>query len=349
MPDESPARKQPTRNDVAERAKVSTAIVSHVVTGAKRVSPEYTRRVLAAIDELGYRPNKNARALRTGRTEVLALLIPDVSNPYYAEFALQIEIAASERGHVLITANTHDDPEVELRLLREMGSRNVDGIIIASVFHGNQPRPPEYGEIPTLLIDAFQPADGLPTIGLNATESAKTIVQHLAEVHRCVSIALAMGPSSGPADPADPRKIGWAEALTAAGLPMGQVSALGWTREDGRQAAKRLLTGPSRPDAIFAASDQIGIGLIRGVADLGLRVPEDVKVISYDGTLETAFTVPRLTTLQQPIQEMARSAIDTIIDYTPQRALHTVFQGELVLRESCGCGDPTPKPIPKHP
>ncbi|MWV48643.1 substrate-binding domain-containing protein [Rathayibacter sp. VKM Ac-2803] len=327
----------PTRNDVAERAQVSTAVVSYVLTGAKNVTPEKQRRVREAIAELGYRPNSSARALRTGRTHVLALLMPDSSNPYFAEFAMQIESAAAERGYALIITNTHDDPEREVRLLNEMHSRGVDGVILASVFHESL-QPAADPAIPTVLIDSFSPVAGAPSIGLDAVASAHAVVRHLVEAHGCRSIDLVLGASSDPTGATDPREIGWAEALSAAGLPLGSVEITSWTREGGLLAAERLLSGSRRPDAVFAGSDLLGIGLLRGASDLGIRVPEELAIISYDGTSESAFSIPRLTTLEQPVAAMARRAIDLVTSPSSPHSGHTAFHGELILRESCGCG-----------
>ncbi|KQQ03331.1 MULTISPECIES: LacI family DNA-binding transcriptional regulator [unclassified Rathayibacter] len=337
MADTARSRRAPTRNDVAERAGVSTAVVSYVVTGAKNVTPEKERRVRDAIEALGYRPNSSARALRSGRTHVLALLMPDTSNPYFAEYALQIETAATERGYALLIANTHDDPAREVTLLNEMHSRGVDGVILASVFHESL-QPAADPTIPTVLIDSFHSVAGVPSLGLDAVESAHTVVRHLVEVHGCRSIDLVIGASSDPTGARDLRQIGWEEALSAAGLPRGSVEITSWTREGGLLAAERLLSGPDRPDAVFAGSDLVGIGLLRGAADLGIRVPEELAIISYDGTSESAFSIPRLTTLQQPVAVMARRAIDTVISASSPSSGHTAFRGELVLRESCGCG-----------
>ncbi|NQX13067.1 LacI family DNA-binding transcriptional regulator [Microbacteriaceae bacterium VKM Ac-2855] len=347
MPDVAHHRKAPTRNDVAELAQVSTAVVSYVLTGAKRVTPDKERRVREAIAELGYRPNSSARALRTGRSHVLALLIPDSANPYFAEYALQIEIVASERGYALLIANTHDDHEREARLMNEMHSRGVDGLILASVFHDSWPTPSATEvPIPTVLIDSFHMVETVPTIGVDAVASAHTVVRHLIEVHGCRSIALVLGPSADPTGAPDLRAVGWEQALSAAGLPHDDALITSWSREGGIAAAQQLFARPDRPDAVFAGSDLIGIGLLRGAADLGLRVPEDLAIISYDGTSESAFSIPRLTTLQQPVALMARAAIDTVLTPTAttaasaHRAKHVAFRGELILRESCGCGSP---------
>jgi len=333
-----PGRKAPTRNDVAARAQVSTAVVSYVMTGSKRVTPEKERRVRQAMADLGYRPNSSARALRTGKTYVLALLLPDSSNPYFAEVALKIERAAAAEGYALLIANTHDDPAQELRLLREMRSRGVDGVILASVFHDTWPG--DAREIPLVLIDAFHPVEGVPSVGVDAAASARAAVEHLAEVHGRRSIALVLGASADPAGNVDPRQVGWADALADTGAASGGIAVTSWSRAGGIAAAQQLLTGPDRPDAVFAGSDLLGVGVLRAAADRGLRVPEDLSVISYDGTEEAAFSIPRLTTLSQPTDDVARAAIAAILAPSAAAGRHVVLPGELVIRESCGCVTP---------
>ncbi|MDQ1085214.1 MULTISPECIES: LacI family DNA-binding transcriptional regulator [Microbacterium] len=330
--------KAPTRNDVAARAQVSTAVVSYVMTGSKRVTPDKERRVREAMAELGYRPNNTARALRTGKTFVLALLLPDSSNPYFAEIALRIESVAAEQGYGLLIANTHDDPATELRLLREMRSRGADGVILASVFHATWPG--DAREIPLVLIDAFHPVDGVPSVGVDAAASTREAVQHLVEVHGCRSVALILGASSDPAGNRDPRQDGWEQALDATGARSGGVAVTSWSREGGITAAHELLAGPDRPDAIFAASDLLGIGVLRAAADLGLRVPQDLAVVSYDGSTESAFSIPRLTTVAQPIGDVARAAVAAVLAPPAGDGHYVSFPGQLLIRESCGCAQP---------
>lgn len=340
MPDITTPRKRPTRNDVAERAQVSSAVVSYVMTGAKHVTPETAKRVRTAMEELGYRPNSTARALRTGRTHTLALIVADVSNPFFSEYALQLEIAATERGYALLIANSHESLETEVRLLDEIAQRGVDGVMLSSVRHASDRSSLDAIPVPVMWIDAFHPAEGAASVGVDIRHSARTVVRHLAEVHGCRSVGLVIGASSQ--QTTDPRVLGWAEAIEEIGLEPGPVVTTTWTREGGIEAARMLLDTPNRPDAVFAGSDLLGIGVLRGAADLGLRVPEDLRIISYDGTAESAFSVPRLTSFKQPVREMARAAIDTIIDFTPDKAHHTLFRGELLLRESCGCAPAAP-------
>ncbi|MEO7018500.1 MAG: LacI family DNA-binding transcriptional regulator [Leifsonia sp.] len=339
MSAEQTSKRKVTRADVADRAGVSTAVVSYVMTGAKHVSPDTEARVRLAIAELGYRPNTTARALKTGRTELLGVVIPDVSNPYYAEFALEMEVVAAELGHALIIANSHGDPRAEVKIVENLRTRAVDGLIVASVFHAGSRADKHPGDAPILWVDSFDDEPGTASIGLDAFEGSRVAVEHLIRAHGRRRIAVALGRSNREAD--DPRLLGWAAALREAGLPPGPVAHIQWNREGGVAAARQLLDGPDRPDAVFTASDLIAFGLLRTAEDLGVRIPTDLAVVSYDGTREAAYSSPRLTTLRQPMREMARAAVETIIGYEPGRAGRRAFRGELVLSESCGC-EPLP-------
>ncbi|MFI5062273.1 MAG: LacI family DNA-binding transcriptional regulator, partial [Actinomycetales bacterium] len=329
---QSTRKKKVTRGDVAERAGVSTAVVSYVMTGAKHVSPGTEARVRQAIDELGYRPNSNARALKTGRTELLGFVVPDVSNPYYAEFALEMEVAAAELGHALIVANSHSDPRTEVKIVENLRAGIVDGLIVASVFNVGSRADSNVGDAPIIWADSFDDEPGTASVGSDAFDGSRTAVEHLIRVHGHRRIAIALGRGNREGD--DPRLLGWSAALREAGLPLGPVVQTQWNREGGVAAAHQLLDGPDRPDAVFAASDLIAFGLLRAAKDLGVGVPADLAVVSYDGTQEAAYSSPRLTTLQQPIREMARAAVETIIGYEPSRAGRRAFRGELSIRES---------------
>lgn len=323
-----------TRADVAARAGVSAALVSYVVTGARKVGPGAEARIRKAIDELGYQPNRTARALKTGRTDVLGLIVSDVTNPYFAEFALEIEQAAADRGRVVILVNSHARLEHERSLVADLIARGVDGLIIGSSYlPGASTRQQEH--LPTVWIDAAVSDETQIAVGPAMAEGSDEVVTHLIERHGKQRIALALG--GGPRIAPDQRQVGWSAALRRAGLPEGPIAQRSWSREGGYECGRELLTADDRPDAVFAGSDLVAVGLIRAASDLGLRIPEDVALVSYDGTKESEFSSPRLTTLRQPIPAMARAAVDAVLEPTAVPHFQS-FRGELLVRESCGCG-----------
>lgn len=342
-------RSRPTRNDVARLAGVSPAVVSYVMTGARPVAPATAERVRAAMTTLDYRPNSSAQALRSGRTRTLGLVVPDIGNPFFAEFAVRIEAAAAERGYALLLATSHDDVATQHRVLAELVARGVDGILLASVGRhgtGASTRLQTSSDTPMVWIDAPDAVDGVDGVigvGQDVGVGVALIIDHLVAVHGCHRLALVVG--TDPDGGTDPRRETWASATRSAGIASGRVTTADWSRADGHRAALELLTGPDRPDAVVAASDLLAIGVLRAAADLGLRIPQDVAVVSFDGTVETAYSVPRLTTLRQPIEEMAVAAVEAVLsEAVPseagtdgRRPRRSAFLGTLVIRESCGC------------
>lgn len=328
--------KSATRADVAKRAGVSDAVVSYVLTGAKPVSPGTEARVRAAIDELGYRPNGTARALRTGRSLLLGMVVPDIGNPYFSEFAREFERAAARHGYTMTIASSHGDADAELKVVESLRSRSVDGLAIASVYHvGDRPEAHRTG-VPIVWIDAFDPKPGAVSVGADARAGARALVEHLITVHGSRNIPFVQARSSRRAR--DPRELGWRDALTAAGLPDGAIVTVDeWSREFGAVAGRELLGRADRPDAIFAASDLLGIGLLHEAAELGVAIPGEVALVSYDGSAESEFSIPPLTTYRQPMAQMAQAAADALVAGVPPAPGHHTLPGELIVRRSCGC------------
>jgi LacI family transcriptional regulator len=323
-----------TRADVARYAGVSTAVVSYVINdGPKPVAPQTAARVRAAIERLNYRPNSNARALRTGTTEMLGLVVSDSTNPYFVELAAAIESAAARRGHALMMGNSHADPATERQLINDLARRQVDGLMVAILAL------PEHavsvGRLPIVWIDAAGPVPGHSSLGSDGREGAFTGVHHLTAAHGHTAIGLLIGSDRGPTDP---RERGWRDALRAANLPDGPVERVAWTREGGYEGGHRLLAQEDRPTAIFASSDLQAVGLLRAAREFGLRIPDDLAIVSFDGTKESAFSWPPLTVVRQDIEAMAEAAVTLTLDRESGPAYHS-FETSLIIRQSCGCNN----------
>lgn len=328
------ARLNVTRADVAARAGVSSAVVSYVVNGGPRPVAATTReRVLAAISELGYRPNAAARALRLGSSELLGLILPDTRNPFLMELAHAVEEEANGRGYSLILANSGLSEERELQQVRQLVSRQVDGVI-AIPMRGDTPVQElvDAGISRTLL--AYS-GTGSPAVGTDLVAGAEIAVRHLIE-HGYEDIALVIGHSS--AGHVDGRERGWRTALEAAALTPGKVLRADFTREGGYQAGLELAAGPL-PRAVFVSSDMQGVGLLLALHESGVQVPSQVAVVSFDGSPEAAYTWPALTTVRQPIEDLAKAAVDSALAMIERREPEASqqFAPELVVRQSCGC------------
>lgn len=333
-----------TRADVARLAGVSTAVVSYVVNdGPRPVSESARARVLAAIEELGYRPNHIARALTARRSNTIGLIVPDNTNPYFADFARAIEDAAFRRDYVILLGNTAEERSRECSYIRTFFDRQVDGLLLVSNAH--------YEELPSLLrpgvptvavVDRPLTGVDVSTLKVDNEGGARMATAHLiSHGHRRVACI------AGPADaaPTTERLTGWRSALTDTGSAArpGAVVHSEFSRSGGYRAAYALLDRRDCATAVFASTDHQAIGALRAVADLGLRTPDDVAIAGFDGVEEGAFTVPGLTTVRQPIEDMARRAVECLLDHVDSKStdlVHEVFPLSLVRRGSCGCAEP---------
>jgi len=325
----------PTRADVARYAGVSTAVVSYVVNdGPRRVAPETAARVRAAIEILKYRPNVNARALKKGSTEMLGVVLPDITNPFFAEYAHALEVASVAHGYVLVMATSDGNEAQEGQILNDLAKRQVDGLIISTVLPPSGFHAVALPGRPTVLINCSTPFAGYVAIGPDAREGARLLVDHLITVHRHQSVALIMGESSEPVP--EPRERGWSDAFQAYDLPPGPIVRASFSRHGGYEAAARLLNWKTRPSAIFAASDQLCTGALKAIREAGLRCPDDIAVVSFDGTSESEYCWPPLTVARQPIEAMAEAALSAVLNPS-STAAYQRFDTEIVIRESCGC------------
>jgi len=303
-----------TRDDVARRAGTSAAVVSYVLNdGPRPVSSATRQRVLDAVEELGYRPNAIARALSERRTRALGLVVSDISNPLIGELAAAINRAAFERGYTVLLGNTMIDEERERRYLRHFIDRQADGLLIVPVGM-DQAMIEELntGKIPVVVLDRPVPALMATTLLADNAAGAALATTHLLE-HGHRSIACLGGPK--PLPPTTARIAGWTRVIREAGLsgeacPLARGSV---SRRAGYEVAVELLTRRRRPTALFATTDEQGIGVLRAAADLGLRIPDDLAVVSFDGIAQGAFCVPGLTTMRQPIEAMGRAAVDALL------------------------------------
>jgi LacI family transcriptional regulator len=316
-----------TRNDVAEYAGVSTAVVSYVVNeGPRRVAPETREKVLEAIRVLGYRPNATARALRMGTTRTFGLITPDGGNPLFAELAKAIDKEASARGYVVLQTGADGDPATEQAKIAELLTRQVSGLVLAAPTED-----PDLSDVDIPVIAINRVLRSASSVSPQYREGAARGVEHLiGHGHRSIGLVIGHSRDGRTTD----RELGWRDALERAGLEAGPIARTTFSRQGGYDAGRELLT--QRPTAIFASSDLQAVGVLRAIHEAGLRVPDDIAVLAFDGTAETEYSWPPLSVVRQPLERMAQEAVTRLID--GQDGVEVVtYPTELILRRSCGC------------
>lgn len=329
------------RVEVARLAGVSPAVVSYVTNGSHPVNVETRARVLAAIKELGYRPNAIARSLATSQSHTIGLLLPDSSNPYFAELSSAIEDAAFAVGYTVLLGNGDNERNRELSYVRSFLDYRVDGVVICpsnDFSHGFS----ELAEahIPVVLTDRLSLDTNVPAVVIDNAGGAYAATQHLIGHDRRVFACISGNRSTSPAQA---RSDGWQKALQDAGLEVRSdlLTFVDFTVEDGWKAARRLIEQEPNIDALFVSSDLQAVGALRAFVDSGRRVGEDVSVVGFDGIQLGEYISPRLTTVAQPFVDIARTVIERLLQLmgndsgfdSDARILST----ELRIRESCGC------------
>jgi len=322
-----------TRDDVARLAGVSSAVVSYVVNnGPRPVSETTRRRVEEAIDKLGYRPNAAARSLIKGRSDLLGLIVPDIRNPYFAALAQAVERAARKRSLNLVL--TQGPTGGLASLVESLGGHLVAGIIAATLPEPEAIAAALRNRIPMVKLSLASPGDAVAGVWPDYYGGARTAVRHLVEVHGHQRIALVMGADEPGESVPDDRQRGWQDALESAGLGTDHLLHVPWSAAGGRAAAGRIVREHPGVSAVFTSSDQQAIGFIAGLNQLGLTVPGDLALVSFDGSPDAEYTVPPLTTAAVPMAAMADDALAILLgDLLSQRGHRT----SLVIRESCGC------------
>jgi LacI family transcriptional regulator len=334
--------KAATIRDVAERAGVSVASVSRVLTGAGVVAEPTRSRVLQAVEALSYVPHSGARSLSTSRTDVVGVILPDLFGEFFSELIRGMDVACREQGRHLIVSSSHDDAAAAATAIRSMRGR-VDGLIVLSPhLDSGELTSSLSGRLPVLLMNGGDLNGQQPSMAVDNVGGARAAVDHLLSLGRR-RIAHVGGPIGNLE--ARQRKQGYVDALAAAGqepiLAQGE-----FTQASGFEAARRLLAEADRPDAIFAANDAMAVGVLLAIQDAGLRCPEDVAVVGFDDVPIADLVRPGLTTLHIDIAGMGRRAVERLLEdidaKAPSQARpandanRDIIVPRLVVRQSCG-------------
>lgn len=324
-----------TIKDVAARAGISYTTVSHVVNGTRPVSEQVRRKVEAAIAELGYVPSGVARSLRARATGTLGLLVPNASNPYFAELARGIEDHAERNGYSVILCNSDDDIDKQLRYLRVLLERRIDGLIVATVASDAAfAQALANLQVPLVLVDRSLEGVSADQLRVDHEQGAYLATRHLLELgHR--RIVCIGGPAS--TQVAQLRAAGYHRALDEAGVVAQAVVDCPFTSPAGHAAAQVLLAAEPRPTAIFAGNDMIALGVLRAAAEHQLQVPRQLSVVGFDDIEVSRYLHPALTTVGQCIGTLGEQVAARLLERirTPDLAVtQRLIEPILLLRES---------------
>ncbi|MFI5985312.1 LacI family DNA-binding transcriptional regulator [Streptomyces sp. NPDC051555] len=335
-----------TRDDVARLAGTSTAVVSYVINnGPRPVAPATRERVLAAIKELGYRPDRVAQAMASRRTDLIGMIVPDARQPFFAEMAHAVEQAAAERGKMVLVGNSDYRDEREVHYLRAFLGMRVSGLILvsqgmseraASEIEAWDARVVLLHERPEAIDDVAVVTDDIG----GAQLATRHLLEHGHEYVACIG-GVENTPSVG--DPVADHVEGWRRAMQEAGRSVeGRLFEAPYNRYDAYRVALEVLAGPQRPPAIFCATDDQAIGVLRAARELRIDVPGELAVAGFDDVKEAGLTDPPLTTVASDRPAMARAAVDLVLDEGlrvagSRRERLKQFPSALVIRRSCGC------------
>lgn len=322
-------------SDIAERAGVSAATVSRVLADLPTVQPHYRERVLRTVEELGYRPNKLGKYLRLQRAETIGIVVSDVENPHFTEMVRKVEDAAYRRGWRVLLCNTDEKADKQRSYLEVLSDERVSGVILSTTN-------PEGAEIAQLL------DSGIPVVAFDRTVddsradaivSASGYAARLATEHLLRSGHRRLGFVGGPinTETGADRLEGYEQAMRTAGLAPSWAD--GEFRIEGGEAATETLLREESPTALVVANNLMTIGALRALGSRRLRVPEDVALVAIDDPFWAELILPPLTTLAQPVRQMADAAVEFLFErITGERtqARRLVLDLELRVRGSCG-------------
>ncbi|WP_327283553.1 LacI family transcriptional regulator [Streptomyces sp. NBC_00597] len=337
---------RPTLEEVAARAGVGRGTVSRVINGSSKVSERTRAAVEAAVAELGYVPNRAARALAANRADAVALVVPEpqsrfFTEPYFSDVVRGVGAALAETDVQLVLTLAGNDRE-RRRLAQYLSAHRVDGVLLVAV-HADDPLPELLAElgIPAVISGRRSAAETLPSVDCDNLAGAAEAVRHLLGRGR-----RAIATVTGPLDVygAQCRLDGYREALTAAGVPADEllIADGDFTEEGGRRAVRELLERRPDLDAVFAASDVMAAGARRELRAAGRRIPEDVALVGFDDSVLARHMDPPLTSVRQPVEEMGRTMARVLLARIAGQSggagdpggAAVVLPTELVVRES---------------
>lgn len=328
-----------TIHDVAKRAGVAPITVSRVINNSGYVGQDVRRRVQQAVADLGYVPNTLARSLRSRRTHTLALVLTDITNPFFTTVARGAEDAASDAGYLLLLCNTDEREDEEQRYLRMIVQKRVDGVLLVPAMAGGETlQVVHQHEVPVVVLDRRASDPNVDVVRCDSEGGAYQLGKLLVSLGHRVFATL-VGPAG--VSTADDRVAGFQRALDEGGVhASSRVYRGGLTIASGRQMTLQAIAAPERPTALFAANNFLAIGALNALREAGVRVPEDIALVGFDDLPPALVTFPFLTVAAQPAHEMGRRAVRLLLDRlagcAPAERQEIVLPTEIIVRGSSG-------------
>ena len=325
--------------EIAKRAKVSTATVSRVINRVPTVNAQLAKRVWNVVEELGYYPNTQARALVSGRSRIFGLIISDITNPFFPEIVQVFEAIAVQHHYEILLTSTENDPKRMEQSVRRMIERRVEGVAVMTfgmeevLLEGLKVR-----KVPLVFVDAGPPLPRVSNIRIDYLNGIRQAVQHLAAL-RHQRISFIAGPLR--LKSAVARRQAFIQAMREIGLEARSELIIegDHTMEGGMAAFAQLLNLADRPTAVMCSNDMTAIGVMRKSHDAGIAIPRDVSVVGFDDIRMAQFVIPPLTSIQMSQAELARLAFHALLSdverTTPAaNGSEYILKTSLVLRES---------------
>ncbi|GAC1468958.1 MAG: substrate-binding domain-containing protein [Ktedonobacteraceae bacterium] len=333
--------------DVARYVGVSSATVSRVISHSAGVRPDVRARVLAAMEELGYQPNRVARSLRVQRSTIIGLIISDIQNPFFITLVRAVEDIAYQNHFAIFLCNTDEDVEKEKLYIDLMQAERVAGVIISPSREKDDPcKKLIESRVPVVVIDRKMSDVEVDTVVVDNKRGAYALVDHLvADGHRRIGAVLGtLAATTG-----RERKEGYIQALTQHDLPfLPELLRIGRPQDDaGYQLTKELLALPLPPSALFTGNNLLTVGALKAIQEQNLRIPDDIALVAFDGIAWMSVFQPEITRIQQPTyaigQTAARLLLQRIAD-SEQPVQQVVLEPELIVRQSCAHHEQDPLP-----
>jgi LacI family repressor for deo operon, udp, cdd, tsx, nupC, and nupG len=327
-----------TMKDVAKLAKVSDATVSRVFSDPDAVSDKTKQKVLEAAEELNYELNVLARNLRKMKTEVIMVILPDISNPFFSKIVRGIESVAMENNYKILLGDTKNDVDLEKEYLRNLDQKYADGVITLTA----RTDPALIEEISKrhniVLACEYFDKNIIPTVSIDNVEGAYKATNHLIRMgHKRIAHI------SGPEDVilTQDRLKGYKKALKANNLKYYKklIKEGDFSYQSGFENMSELIKMDNPPTAVFCDSDQMAIGAIKAIRNHGFNVPDDYAVVGFDNIEIASIFEPGLTTISQPMYEIGVNAMRLLLDIMNGREIkknRITLENELIIRESCG-------------